>query len=77
MSEKFSAAYQFSCPPDYNWLPSSYLLFDGNDVETEAPSQLEIQLQCEALSELWTEPERILRRLSAEQARESGVCRNS
>ncbi len=63
--------YEFTYPPDDDWLPSPYSLF-----AEFIPSQSQILSQCKTIQAGWDEREKTLRRLRAELACELGVCRN-
>ena len=40
-------AYEFPCPPDYDWLPSSFALFDGDGVSEKVSARSETDEQCQ------------------------------
>lgn len=68
--------YRFSVPPDENWLPSPYNLF-GHEAELDCtPSPEAIRRKCESIKAGWDMREKFLRKLRADIACESGVCRN-
>ena len=43
MFELSSEPYEFACPPDCNWIPSPWSLFEGDEVANEIPTPDEIQ----------------------------------
>lgn len=63
--------YEFLDPPDGDWLPSPYSLFDE-----VVPTPAQIHFQCQKIQAGWDEREKKLRRLRAELACQFGVCRN-
>ena len=68
--------YRFNVPPNENWLPSPYSLFDNETDVESAPSPEVIRRQCESFQLQWDDREKFLRKLRADVACEFGVCRN-
>ena len=66
--------YRFDAPPNENWLPSPYSLFEFDQELTPSPER--IRKECESIQLEWDDRERFLRKLRAQVACEFGVCRN-
>lgn len=58
MFEIASTAYEFPCPPDYHWLPSSFSLFEDDGVSADDALLSESMWQRERLIVIHCEPER-------------------
>ena len=76
MNEPADRPYQFPCPPDYNWLPSRFPLFDGLTHPTATPTARQIEAECAIIRLSWDDWETSLRSLRAEMACQYGICRN-
>ena len=91
MFELYNEPYEFECPPDADWLPSPYSLFEESvarecsqdRAESDplefavTPDPLEIRDRCEQLNVTWSRRERELRKIRAQVALALGVCRNN
>ena len=68
--------YDFDTPPDCDWLPSPFALFEEDRGAAMNPTRGEIKRQCQEFQLDWDFRERELRKLRSEMACRFGICRN-